>query len=86
MAAVALRRPGTSLAAGVAVLVALAAPYTRIETGKAGVGTLPESFQTRAAYEAIEDAFGPQGTAAAEVVVRGERTPELRAAVEQAAG
>ena len=42
-----------------------------IETGTAGVGTLPESFQTRAAYEAIEDAFGPQGTAAAEVVVRG---------------
>jgi uncharacterized membrane protein YdfJ with MMPL/SSD domain len=81
VAAVALRRPGRSLAAGVAVLVALAAPYAGIETGKAGVGSLPESFQTRAAYEAIEDAFGPQGTAAAEVVVQGDRTPELRAAV-----
>ena len=81
VAAVALRRPGRTLAVGVAVLVALAAPYAGIETGKAGVGSLPESFQTRAAYEAIEDAFGPQGTAAAEVVVRGERTPELRAAV-----
>jgi putative drug exporter of the RND superfamily len=81
VAAVALRRPGTSLAAGVAVLVALAIPYAGIETGSAGVGTLPESFQTRAAHEAIEDAFGPQGTAAAEVVVQGERTPEVRAAV-----
>ena len=81
VAAIALRRPARSLAAGVAVLVALAAPYATIETGKAGVATLPESFQTRAAYEAIEDAFGPQGTAAAEVVVRGERTPELLAAV-----
>jgi putative drug exporter of the RND superfamily len=83
VAAVAVRRPVRSLAAGVAVLVALAAPYASVETGTAGVGTLPESFQTRAAYEAIEDAFGPQGTATADVVVCGDRTPELRAAVEQ---
>jgi len=81
VAGVALRRPAASLAAGVVVLIALAAPYASIETGTAGVGTLPESFQTRTAYEAIEHAFGPQGTAAAEVVVQGERTPELRAAV-----
>jgi putative drug exporter of the RND superfamily len=81
VAGVALRRPGASLAAGVAILVALAVPYASIETGTAGVGTLPESFQTRAAYDAIEDAYGPQGTAAAEVVVQGDRTPELRAAV-----
>jgi putative drug exporter of the RND superfamily len=81
IAAVSLRRPGTSLAAGVAVLVALALPYAGIETGAAGVGTLPESFQTRAAHEAIEESFGPQGTASAEVVVSGERTQELRAAV-----
>jgi RND superfamily putative drug exporter len=80
-AGVALRRPVASLAAGVAVLVALAAPYASIDTGSAGVGTLPASFQTRAAYDAIEDAFGPQGTASAEVVLQGERTPELRAAV-----
>jgi RND superfamily putative drug exporter len=83
VAAVAVRRPVRSLVAGVVLLVALAAPYASVETGTAGVGTLPESFQTRAAYEAIEDAFGPQGTAAADVVVCGDRTPELRAAVEQ---
>jgi RND superfamily putative drug exporter len=81
VAGVALRRPAASLAAGVAVLVVLAVPYAGIETGTAGVGTLPESFQTRTAYEAIEHAFGPQGTAAAEVVVQGDRTPELAAAV-----
>jgi uncharacterized membrane protein YdfJ with MMPL/SSD domain len=83
VAAVALRRPGWSLAAGVAVLLALAAPYAGVETGQAGVGTLPASFQARTAYEAIEHSFGPQGTAAAEVVVRGQRTGELRAAVER---
>jgi RND superfamily putative drug exporter len=81
VAGVALRRPAASLAAGVAVLVVLAVPYAGIETGTAGVGTLPESFQTRTAYEAIEHAFGPQGSSAAEVVVQGERTPELGAAV-----
>jgi RND superfamily putative drug exporter len=86
VAAVSLRRPRASLVAGVAVLVALAAPYASIETGEAGVGTLPESFQTRAAYEAIEDAFGPQGTAAADVIVQGERTPELRSAVARLQG
>src|SRR5829696_3611292 len=78
---VALRRPAVSLAAGVAILVALAVPVASIDTGTAGVSTLPEGFQTRAAYERIEDAFGPQGTSAAEVVVEGERTPQLRAAV-----
>ena len=81
VAGVALRRPAVSLAAGVAILVALALPYASIDTGTAGVSTLPEGFQTRAAYERIEAAFGPQGTSAAEVVVEGERTLELRAAV-----
>jgi RND superfamily putative drug exporter len=83
VAAVALRRPGRSLAAGVAVLIALAVPYAGVQTGEAGVASLPQSFQTRVAYDAIEDAFGPQGTATAEVVVRGEQTPELRAGVER---
>ena len=81
LAGVALHRPAVSLAAGVAILVALAVPLASIDTGTAGVSTLPEGFQTRAAYEQIEDAFGPQGTSSAEVVVKGERTPELRAAV-----
>jgi uncharacterized membrane protein YdfJ with MMPL/SSD domain len=76
-----LRRPGVSLVAGVAVLLALATPYLGVKTGSAGVGTLPASFQTRAAYDALEHAFGPQGTASAEVVVSGERTPQVRAAI-----
>jgi uncharacterized membrane protein YdfJ with MMPL/SSD domain len=81
--AVVLRRPGLSLVAGVAVLVVLAVPYAGVQTGSAGVGTLPESFQTRAAYDALVRHFGPQGTSSAEVVVRGTRTAHLRAAVER---
>ena len=81
VAAVALRKPAVSLVAGAGVLIALAVPYASVDTGSAGVGTLPESFQTRAAYDAIEDAFGPQGTSVAEVVVKGDRTPQLTAAV-----
>ena len=83
IAAVSLRRPAISLVAGVAVLVALAVPYAGIHTGNAGVATLPESFQTRAAYDAAEKAFGPQGIATAEVAVQAERTPAVRAAVER---
>jgi uncharacterized membrane protein YdfJ with MMPL/SSD domain len=79
--AVVLRRPGVSLVAGTAVMLALATPYLGVKTGSAGVGTLPESFQTRAAYDAIEAAFGPQSTSSVDVVVRGERTPALRAAI-----
>jgi uncharacterized membrane protein YdfJ with MMPL/SSD domain len=79
--AVALRRPAVSLVAGVAVLVALAVPYAGIHTGSAGVGTLPQSFQTRAAYDAIERAFGPQGAASAAVVVQARDTAATRAAV-----
>jgi RND superfamily putative drug exporter len=86
VAGVALRKPAVSLVAGAGVLIALAVPYASVDTGSAGVGTLPESFQTRAAYDAIEDAFGPQGTSAADVVVKGERTPELEAAVAQLRG
>ena len=82
VAAVALRKPAVSLVAGAGVLIALAVPYASVDTGSAGVGTLPESFQTRAAYDAIEDAFGPQGTSVAEVVVKGDRTPQLVAAVD----
>ena len=81
VAAIALRKPAVSLVAGAGVLIALAIPYASVDTGSAGVGTLPESFQTRAAYDAIEDAFGPQGTSVAEVVVKGDRTPQLAAAV-----
>jgi putative drug exporter of the RND superfamily len=81
VAAISIRRPAASLAAGAGILLALAVPFTTIETGTAGVGTLPETFQTRAAYDAIEKAFGPQGTSEADVVVRGERTPEVIAAV-----
>ena len=81
IAGVALRKPAVSLVAGAGVLIALAVPYASVDTGSAGVGTLPESFQTRAAYDAIEEAFGPQGTSAAEVVVKGDRTPQLTAAV-----
>jgi putative drug exporter of the RND superfamily len=67
-----MRRPRMSLAAGVALLVALAVPYLGINTGSSGVSTLPESFQSKRAFERLEDAFGPQQTATAEIVVAGD--------------
>ena len=51
VAAVALRRPGRSLAAGVAVLVALALPYAGIETGsrrrRDAARVLPDACRVR---------------------------------------
>jgi putative drug exporter of the RND superfamily len=67
-----MRRPRLSLTAGVAVLVALAVPYTGINTGSSGVSTLPDSFQSKRAFERLEEAFGPQRTEVAEIVVSGE--------------
>jgi uncharacterized membrane protein YdfJ with MMPL/SSD domain len=67
-----MRRPRISLAAGTAVLVALAIPYLGINTGSSGVSTLPDSFQSKRAFERLEDAFGPQRTATADIVVAGD--------------
>jgi RND superfamily putative drug exporter len=67
-----MRRPRISLAAGVALLVALAVPYLGITTGSSGVSTLPDSFQSKRAFQRLEDAFGPQRTATAEILVAGD--------------
>ena len=67
-----MRRPRLSLAAGTALLVALAIPYVGITTGSSGVSTLPDSFQSKRAFELVEDAFGPQRTEIAEIVISGD--------------
>jgi uncharacterized membrane protein YdfJ with MMPL/SSD domain len=67
-----MRRPRLSLATGTAILVALAIPYLGITTGSSGVSTLPDSFQSKQAFLLLEDSFGPQRTATAEIVVSGD--------------
>jgi putative drug exporter of the RND superfamily len=77
-----MRRPRLSLAAGVILLAGLAIPYTGINTGSSGVTTLPDSFQSKRAFELLEEAFGPQRTAVADIVVSGDvDSPSVKSAV-----
>jgi putative drug exporter of the RND superfamily len=77
-----MRRPVVSLAASVAVLLALAAPYAWVQTGSSGVSTLPDSFASKRAFDLIDREFGPPDSSTAEVVVSGDvRSPFSRAAV-----
>jgi RND superfamily putative drug exporter len=53
------RRPWLSVAAGVAVLLALAAPFTDLRLGQPDDGNDPRDSQTRVAYDTLAEGFGP---------------------------
>ena len=72
LASLVLRRPGASLAAGLLAMLALAAPTLGLQTGSAGVATLPESFQSKRAHALLAEHFPGQGTADAEILVAGD--------------
>ena len=66
-----MRRPVVSLVASVAVLVAATVPFAGINTGFAGVSTLPDSFESKRGYELLAEELG-YGTAPAEIVIDGD--------------
>jgi RND superfamily putative drug exporter len=53
------RRPWTALIAGVAVLLALAAPFMDLRLGQPDDGNDPRDRQTRVAYDKLAEGFGP---------------------------
>jgi RND superfamily putative drug exporter len=57
--AAAMRRPGTTLAAGLTVLLLLAAPALGMRLGMPGAGVVDRGEQSRDGYDAIVDSFGP---------------------------
>src|SRR5262245_6546041 len=77
-----LRRPGLSLAASVAILLALASPILGMKIGTNGVSTLPERFESRQGFTALADAF-PQATTepTSIVVTENASRPEVRRAL-----
>jgi RND superfamily putative drug exporter len=78
-----MRRPVVSLVASVAVLVAAAAPFAGINTGFAGVSTLPDSFESKRGYELLAEELG-YGTAPAEIVIEGDiGTTAVRRGIER---
>ncbi len=69
-----LRRPALSLAAGVTVLVALALPLLNLETGEAGLRTLPDRFESKQGFLLFEESFGAGTVDTLQVVVDGDLT------------
>ena len=57
--AAAMRRPGLTLAAGLGVLLFLAAPALGMRLGMPAAGVVDRGEQSRDGYEAVVEAFGP---------------------------
>jgi uncharacterized membrane protein YdfJ with MMPL/SSD domain len=67
-----LRRPGLSVALSVVVLLALATPIFGMTTGTSGVSALPERFESRQGFAALEREFPQVTTEPTEIVVTGK--------------
>jgi RND superfamily putative drug exporter len=55
----AMRRPGVTLALGLAVLLALAAPAVGMRLGMPAAGVVDQGHQSRDGYDAVVEDFGP---------------------------
>jgi putative drug exporter of the RND superfamily len=81
-----MRRPVVSLVLSTALLVALALPVLRLQTGEAGIRTLPDRFPSKQGFNALEEELGVGTTDTVEVVVDGEVTvPATRSRIERLA-
>ena len=67
-----VRRPALSLVAGVAIMVAAAFPLTDINTGFAGVDTLPEKFVSKQGFDLLDEEFAFAQTEPVQIVVDGD--------------
>lgn len=86
------RRPSAALAAGIALLMLLAAPVVSLRLGMPDAGNDPAGTSTRTAYDLVSEGFGPGGNGPLLVVAEtpagtppgaGER---LRSALAEAPG
>ncbi|MCC6224646.1 MAG: MMPL family transporter [Thermoleophilia bacterium] len=77
-----MRRPALSLVLSAGVLLAATVPAFQLETGAAGVSTLPEDLPTRQAFDVLEREFEAGRIAPVEVVVDGDSgSAEVEAAI-----
>jgi RND superfamily putative drug exporter len=81
-----MRRPVVSLVLSAGLLVALALPVLRLQTGEAGIRTLPDRFPSKLGFTALEEVLGVGTTDTVEVVVDGNVTaPATRSGIERLA-
>jgi len=66
-----MARPVASLAVGVFVLLAAAWSWTDMRTGFSGVSTLPDSFESKQAFEALAKDFSGGLSSPVEIVIDG---------------
>jgi RND superfamily putative drug exporter len=67
-----MRYPAVALLAACSVLIAASVPLLDINTGSAGVATLPESAPTKEGFRILEDEFSFGLVTPAEVVISGD--------------
>ena len=79
-----LRRPGTSLAAAVAVLVAAAVPLFGMHVGTSGVTALPDRFESKQGFADLARTFPGASADPVEIVVaKGAADPAAQRALER---
>jgi uncharacterized membrane protein YdfJ with MMPL/SSD domain len=79
-----MRRPVVSLVAAVGLLLAAAVPVLSLETGTAGISTLPDRFESKQGFLLLNREFPGQTTEPVRVAVEGDSSsPEVRAGVER---
>jgi RND superfamily putative drug exporter len=81
----ALRRPGLTLAIGLGLLLALAAPALGMQLGMPGARVVDEGRSSRDGYEMLVEAFGPGAAAPIFVTVPAEQAQDV-VAIAQADG
>jgi uncharacterized membrane protein YdfJ with MMPL/SSD domain len=79
-----MRRPVVSLVAAVALLLAAAVPVLSLDSGTAGISTLPDRFESKQGFLLLNREFPGQTTEPVRIAVEGDTTsPDTRAAVEE---
>jgi RND superfamily putative drug exporter len=79
-----MRQPVLSFAGAAAVLIAAAVPYFSINTGFAGVSTLPDNLPAKQAFLVLDREFSGGLIAPAQVVIDGEvNAPGVQQAIER---
>jgi putative drug exporter of the RND superfamily len=78
-----MARPVISLVLGAGILVAMGLSYFNIDTGFAGVSTLPEDTASRRAFETLSSEFSGGMNSPIEIVVDGDvNSPDVQAGIE----
>ena len=78
-----MRRPVASLLVSVGLLLAAAVPVLSLESGTAGISTLPDRFESKQGFLLLNREFPGQTTDPVRIVVEGDSaSPEVRASVE----